>query len=180
MTVNENIVYFYCKKLLKKSGVHVFAGEPPGGSDELHRVELKHPNQKFKGSKGSRKFDLIAYHMSTFLLIELKDSPEKHQDDIIKLNDTKTDKLWIEELWKSINDRRLFGKGLIPSYSLSDFIEKRETLFQLCLGAGPSNYVPPDNFIYFEVDKHYLRCRGREIKNKALISDIMERTSKFN
>ena len=80
MIVNENIVYFFCKKLLKKSGIHVFAGEPPGGSDELHRVELKHPNFSEKGSKGSRKFDLIAHHKSTFLLIELKDSSKKHEN----------------------------------------------------------------------------------------------------
>jgi len=180
MTVDENIVYYYCKKLLKKSGIYVFAGEPPGGSDELHRVELKHPNQKFKGSKGSRKFDLIAYHMSSFLLIELKDSSKKHQGDIIKLNDTIKDKLWIKELWNNMNDRRLFGKGPIPNCSLEDFTENRESLFQPCLGAGPSNFIPPDNFIYFEVDKNYLKCRGRKVKNKDLISDIIKKTSPFN
>jgi hypothetical protein len=180
MTLDENIVYFYCKKLLKKSGIYVFAGEPPGGSDELHRVELKHPNQKFKGSKGSRKFDLIAYHMSSFLLIELKDSSEKHQGDIIKLNDTIKDKLWIKELWNNMNDRRLFGKDPIPNFSLEDFTGNRESLFQPCLGAGPSNFIPPDNFIYFEVDKNYLKCRGRKVKNKDLISDIIKRTSLFN
>ena len=158
MIIDENIVYYFCKKILKKSGIYVFAGEPPGGSDELHRVELKNPFNPSKGSKGSRKFDLIAYHKSTFLLIELKDSYKKHDEDIEKLRDTLDDDLWLKSLWESINERKLFGNGVIPKYSLNNFLKQKEDLFQLCLGSGPSSYIPPENFVYFEINENYMKC----------------------
>ena len=180
MIIDENIVYFFCKNILKKTGIYVFAGEPPGGSDELHRVELKHPNNKNKGSKGSRKFDLIAYHMSTFLLIELKDSSKKHSNDIKKLISTIDDDLWLKSLWEGINQRKLFGNNIIPKYSLNDFMNEREKLFQPCLGARPSDYIPPDNFIYFEVKEDHLKCRYEKIKNENLALDLIQRISTNN
>ena len=118
--------------------------------------------------------------MSTFLLVELKDSSKKHDNDIKKLISTIDDDLWLKSLWESINERKLFGNNIIPKYSLNDFINKREELFQLCLGAGPSNYIPPDNFIYFEVNENYLKCRYKIVKNKALPLDIIQRISTNN
>ena len=176
MIVNENIVYFFCKKILKDSGVYVFAGEPPGGSDDLHRVELKKPEFLLKkGSKGSRKFDLIAFHKEVFLLIELKDSALKHEKDIVKLINTIEDNDWLKSLWDNLNERKLLGNGTIPNFTFSDFIANKKSLFQLCLGAGPSDYIPPINFIYFEVNNNYLNCRGNLVKNHALLDDLIER-----
>ena len=172
MKINENIIYYYCKKILLKSGIYVFAGEPPGGSDELHRVELKMPKSNLQGSYGSRKFDLIAYHQSVFLLIELKDSEKKHNEDILKLNDTIDNELWIRSFWNNMNERNLFGNGKIPNYSEDYLVENKLNKFQKCLGGPISDYKPPEDYIYFEIKEEFLNCKKGKISNKSLFFSI--------
>ncbi len=180
MSVSEDIIYYYCKKILKKSDIYIFAGEPPGGSDELHRVELKYPGNSKKGSKGSKKIDLIGYHHDSFLLIELKDSYKKLKSDILKLNEILEDNFWIEALWNSLNERNLLGNGKIPNFTKEYFYQNKNTLFQKCLGAYPSSYIPPENFLYFEVKENYLKCRGKNVVNNNLLKDIIKRISNYN
>lgn len=80
----ESKIYFYIKKYLRLTGWVLLGGEPPDGSNELKRIEIRDPEHLDKGSKGALKIDLIASRDRILLLIEIK--PEFDYSDVDKLN----------------------------------------------------------------------------------------------
>jgi hypothetical protein len=82
--LNETQVYISVKNYLLEKGWHVIGGQPPSGTDHLPVIEIRDPTYKGKGSKGSYKPDLIAWHNSKLVIIELK--PSFNQPDRAKVN----------------------------------------------------------------------------------------------
>ena len=66
----------------------MLAGEPPDGSDDLKRIEIRSSCFNGKGSAGSLKIDLIALKKQILLLVELK--PDFDSADVSKLNEILT------------------------------------------------------------------------------------------
>ena len=80
----ESKVYFYIKKYLRLTGWNLLGGEPPDGSNDLKRIEIRDNGHLDKGSKGALKTDLLALKGQVLLLIEIK--PEFDYSDVEKLN----------------------------------------------------------------------------------------------
>src|SRR5438093_2911696 len=80
----EDVVYQKLKKYLQKQDWIILGGEPPGGSNHIPIIEVRDSLNLEKGSKGSKKIDLVAFKSSFFLLLELKRSYS--YSDISKLN----------------------------------------------------------------------------------------------
>ncbi len=174
LSIGEDQVYYWTKTILRRVGVNVFGGEPPGGTNDLHRIELKASRSGPKGSKGSRKFDLIAYHMDRYLLIELKDDYSKLGSDIEKLTDTVTSAAWAGAMWDNLSERGLLGAAL-PAMDRHSFVANRSNLLVKCLGAPESNATPPDDFLLFEARERALRVRASRFHDQALLTDIARR-----
>jgi hypothetical protein len=133
--MNEGEVYFYLKQFLLDKGWGILAGEPPDGSDDLPRVEIRNRNKVGIGSKGSYKIDLIGFKDNVLLLIELK--PKFNQGDIDKLNIIKSERL--EDLFSALNERCGLKEG--------DFKEIIK-----CIGVGDlCGRESIDDFLYFLV-----------------------------
>jgi hypothetical protein len=178
MTLDEDDVYYWTKTLLRRAGVNVFGGEPPGGTNDLHRIELKPSRGVRKGSEGSRKFDLMAHHLSRFLLVELKDNARKLEPDIRKLNDTVASEIWTGRLWDSLSERGLLGKT-VPGIGRQEFVYRRNELLVRCVGAPPSDFPPPSGFLLFEVDERRLRARVSEFDDVELFNDLSTRLAPY-
>src|SRR4051812_5227569 len=110
--IEENLVYQILKKYLRQQNWIVLRGEPPGGTNHIPVIEVRDPLNFKKGSKGSKKIDLVAFKSSFFLLLELK--PSYSYSDICKLN----------ELLKYPSGRESFlnallAKGLLKSNNIN-------------------------------------------------------------
>ncbi len=171
MTLDEGGVYYWTKTILRQVGVNVFGGDPPGGTNDLHRVELRIDRGLSKGSKGSRQFDLLAYHLGRTLLIELKDDTSKFDEDIARLEETVSSALWAGALWDSLQERALFERTL-PAIEREDLVARRRDLLVRCLGAPPSTFEPPPNFLLFEVAEERLGVRVSQFEDSRLLGDL--------
>ena len=130
MHIDETYIYFKTKEYLIKNGWIPLAGEPAGGSDELPRIEIRDPDNRNKGSKGSYKIDLISQKKDAILLTEAK--VNYHKSDIIKLNIITTSKLPL--LILAIKER--LNVDISPKY-----IVKSLALHKFRLSQIPKDYV---------------------------------------
>src|SRR3989344_1915664 len=71
--VSETQIYLTLKKYLPEKGWILVGGEPPDGTNSMPRIELKDDTHLVKGSKGSKKIDLLFFKEGYFLLLELKE-----------------------------------------------------------------------------------------------------------
>lgn len=101
--LTESEVYVYTKEFLREQGWTLVGGEPPGGTDELPRIEIKDPEHGGIGSNGSKKVDLIAQRSGKVLLLELK--PSYSHQDVLKLNDIVNREDLRREFFKSCKER---------------------------------------------------------------------------
>jgi hypothetical protein len=70
--LDEGLLYVRVKEWLQQQDWLVVGGEPPGGTDTIPRIEIKDPGKSEKGSRGSKKVDLIGFKGGYFLLVEIK------------------------------------------------------------------------------------------------------------
>lgn len=103
--INETQVFILIKKFLIERGWLIIGGQPPSGTDYLPVIEIRDPMYKGKGSKGSYKPDLIAWHQSTLFIIELK--PVFSQSDRDKVNEVLTSPERIKSFWESLIQRNI-------------------------------------------------------------------------
>jgi hypothetical protein len=110
-------------------------------------------NNLEKGSKGSKKIDLVAFKSSFFLLLELKGSYS--YSDIYKLN----------ALIKHPSGREAFlnallAKGLLRSNNMNidyqEYIISSHYLIK-AVGFNASNKLAPEDFITFLVYTNFVR-----------------------
>ena len=110
--LNETQVFISVRNYLLENDWQVIGGQPPSGTDHLPVIEIRDPMYKGKGSKGSYKPDLIAWHESNLAIIELK--PLFNQPDRDKVNEVLRSPERTRSLWESLIQRNItlgkFGK----------------------------------------------------------------------
>ena len=102
---NETKVFISVRKFLLENNWLVIGGQPPSGTDHLPVIEIRDPLHKGKGSKGSYKPDLIAWHEANLIIIELK--PTFNQPDRNKVNEVLKSEERIRSLWESLIQRNI-------------------------------------------------------------------------
>ncbi len=125
--MSEGQIYYFLKHFLLNKGWTLLAGEPPDGSDNVCRIEIRNKNRIGIGSKGSYKIDLIFLRKDILFLIELK--PQYNQGDIDKLNEITTQR--VDDLLDALEERchlnrkdirqiiKCIGVGTLNNHTLS-------------------------------------------------------------
>jgi len=161
--VDENRVYQLSKEYLLERNWLILGGEPPGGTDHLPVIEIKDPTYLGKGSKGSKKIDLIGFKNEFFLLLELKEQFSK--TDIEKLNEIVESKKWRKAFINALEDKKIIAKNKLE-ISTSQYIDSRDFLIK-SLGFNDSDKVGPDDFITFHVSNNKINPSfGKSIDEK--------------
>jgi hypothetical protein len=168
----EDVIYQRLKEYLKQQNWIILGGEPPGGTNHIPVIEVRNSLTLQKGSKGSKKIDLVAFKSSFFLLLELKHSYS--YSDISKLN----------VLIKYPSGREAFlnallAKGLLKSNNISiDYQQYILSSYYLikAVGYNTSTKLAPEDFITFLVCTNFVKPSfGKQISNqvKALFTDLI-------
>ncbi|WP_224333680.1 hypothetical protein [Haloprofundus halobius] len=128
-------MYMYAKWFLNRSGWTLVGGEPPGGTDALPRIEAKHPDSSEKGSRGSKKVDLIAHRDGQLLLLELK--PTFDRSDVVKLDELVGDRRWRLAFLDACVERNALRRAGIVGDGVREGIVSGNSLVK---GIGLSEY----------------------------------------
>ncbi|VVB57469.1 Uncharacterised protein [uncultured archaeon] len=144
--LNEPEIYVRCKEILRKNGWMLLGGEPPDGTDDIPRIELRDPSNQGIGSKGSRKVDLIGYKQNKILLLELKD--HFSAADVSKLDSIVSEERWRQALKGALDGKRAFKKAGLEE-RLSDLALDPEALVK-ALGL-PEAHAIKDDFVLIVV-----------------------------
>ncbi|MEM0287011.1 MAG: hypothetical protein QXG05_02400 [Nitrososphaerota archaeon] len=142
--LNENQVYLALKQWLHKEGWLVVGGEPPGGTNDIPVVEMKNATHTMKGSKGSRKIDLVAFRDGYFLLIECK--PSFSKSDVDKLNEVVSQKKWRAAFVRAVTEKRIAQRLLLTSKDLARYVDQPQLLIK-AVGFSQSTKKGPEDFI---------------------------------
>jgi hypothetical protein len=143
--LNETQVFIIVRNHLLESGWQVLGGQPPSGTDHLPVIEIRDPTHQGKGSKGSYKPDLIAWHDSNLLIIELKPSFNRgDRDKVIKVLES-PDR--VKSLWESLIQRNIVLGEYGP---ISEF--QRSSRVVGGLGYGGTKVEHPDLWRFFVKD----------------------------
>lgn len=118
--LSEDAVYVGAKKILKRFGWIVIAGQPPSGTDHFPVVEVKSPLRTGIGSIGAFKPDLVAHREGLTMLVECK--PTHSEADARKLRLTLGDRQRVDLLYEEIEQRGLFRRRKIE-IGLEEFAE---------------------------------------------------------
>lgn len=137
--LSESEIYVYTKRFLRRSEWKLIGGEPPGGSNGLPRVEAKHPGMTVKGSKGSKKVDIIAYRDGYVLLLELKSAFDR--DDVEKLDELVGERKWRQSLVEACEERNALVRAGIVDNTLPERMLSGEALVK-GIGVGRRHQVP--------------------------------------
>ena len=122
--MKEEEIYILLKRWLIKMKYYILAGQPPSGTDNIPVIEIKEPNNKIKGSKGSYKPDLVAINEKNLLIIECK--PSYNFNDEKKLENVLFGTQRKKLLYKEINQRNLFEKsGHYHNYKTFELMNKK-------------------------------------------------------
>jgi hypothetical protein len=109
--LEESLIYQKLKEYLSQQNWLILGGEPPGGTNQIPVIEIRNQLNLKKGSKGSKKIDLVAFRSSFFLLLELK--PSYSYNDIHKLNE-----ITIHPSGREAFLNALLAKGLLKSNNI--------------------------------------------------------------
>lgn len=139
--LSESEMYVYSKRFLRRTGWRLVGGEPPGGSDGLPRVEAKHPEKTAKGSRGSKKVDMIAYRDGWLLLLELKSTFER--GDVDKLDELTGESSWRASLLRACEERNALQRAGVQDPDLPSRILDGTALVK-GIGLGKPHTVPDD------------------------------------
>lgn len=139
--LSEPEIYVYAKWFLNRCGWTLVGGEPPGGTDALPRIEAKDPNFSKKGSRGSKKVDLIAHRDDHLLLLELK--PTFHKSDVAKLDELVGSQRWRRALWEACVERNALQRAGISGRDMRGGIVSGEALVK-GIGLGEYHEVPDE------------------------------------
>ncbi|PIV10008.1 hypothetical protein COS51_00110 [Candidatus Roizmanbacteria bacterium CG03_land_8_20_14_0_80_36_21] len=153
----EGKIYYFLKHFLLNKGWTLLAGEPPDGSDNVCRIEIRNKNRVGIGSKGSYKIDLIFLRKDILFLIELK--PRYNQGDITKLNEITSQRL--NDLYDALEERCNLNRR-----DIKQIIK--------CIGVGTLNsYALPIDFLGFIVEgEDDVKIEfGEELKDLRLFED---------
>lgn len=146
--LSEPEIYVYAKRFLRRCGWTLVGGEPPGGTDALPRIEAKDPEFEKKGSRGSKKVDLIAYRNGRLLLLELK--PAFDRSDVVKLDALVGDRKWRLAFWNACVERNALQRAGVDDDDIRDRIVSGAALTK-GIGLGKYHEVP-DEYVLLVVE----------------------------
>jgi hypothetical protein len=138
---SESEIYVYSKRYLRGLGWKLVGGEPPGGSNGLPRVEAKHPEVEVKGSRGSKKVDIIAYRDGYLLLLELKSTFD--YSDVEKLDELVSERRWRRSLVNACEQRNALSRANVNDASLVERMLSGEALVK-GIGLGRRHQLPSE------------------------------------
>ena len=146
--VSETEIYLKLKKELPKKGWILIGGEPPDGTNSMPRIELKDYSNISKGSKGSKKIDLVFFKGGFFLLLELKE--EYDYSDVKKLNEIVQDEKWRKAFITALKEKKALELKNI-SIDQQNYIHSNNLLIKaIAYSEGTAKH---DDFVTFIVDK---------------------------
>jgi len=148
--LNESEIYLSIKKWLKENEWVILGGEPPGGTNDIPLLELKDIDYMGKGSKGSKKIDVISYQNGFFLLLELKS--RFSYSDVRKLNEIVGDKNWRLAFIMALREKRVFENSGITLPSESLYIDTTRYYIK-SVGFNYTGKVGPRDFVTFLVSR---------------------------
>jgi hypothetical protein len=138
--LSETEVYVNLKAYLQEKDWEILGGQPPGGTNSIPLIEIKDRDYRGKGSKGSKKIDLVGFREPFFLLVELKESLS--ESDISKLRDVTGDSVWREAFLVALEEKGRYPKGLQRYlYTRSDSFLVKALGFNAGEGLGPRDFV---------------------------------------
>jgi len=144
--LTEGEVYVTIKSTLEREKWINIGGEPPDGTNKLIRVELKDTEHKGKGSKGSKKIDLISFKNGFFLLNELK--AKYSYSDVKKLREITESEKWRKAFIKALNEKKILSRYSLK-INFNDYTAKSDYLIK-AITYSSGNVIPPD-FVVFKV-----------------------------
>ena len=144
--MQEDEVYLLVKDWLQDRGWKILGGEPPNGTNVIPRLYIKDANYQGKGSKGSKKIDIVTYKNGYFLLIEVK--PTRSRSDEKKLNEIVSEKKWREAFINALKERRSFPEGALAEET---YVEQKTYLVKT-LAYDIRREEPLDDFIHIFVN----------------------------
>ncbi|MHA1812698.1 MAG: hypothetical protein ACTSYX_04600 [Candidatus Thorarchaeota archaeon] len=148
--MDEQEIYVSMKEFLERLGWDVLGGEPPDGTNVIPRIEIKDPYYRGKGSRGSKKIDLISHKAGFLLLTELKSIYDA--GDVEKLNRIVADQRWRESLVEALQEKRAFDR-LGIDYERESYTHSSRRLVKSVGHLGPSR--APKDFITFLVQSRH-------------------------
>jgi hypothetical protein len=143
--LNETRVFIAVRNFLNQNGFAVIGGQPPSGTDHLPVIEIRDPLYFGKGSKGSYKPDLIAWHNSNLFIIELK--PSFSLIDRNKVNEVLNSRERISSLWETLIQRNV---NLGENGKISEVKSKTKVVGGL--GYGGNKVEHPELWRFFVKD----------------------------
>ncbi len=150
--VTETQIYLFLKRFLPEKNWILVGGEPPDGTNSMPRIELKDERNLSKGSKGSKKIDLLFFKEGYFLLLELKE--KYNASDVEKLNEIVHSEMWRKALIKALKEKKaLENKGINieeSNYILSD----RFIIKSIAYSEGKAL---PEGFITFVLNENGIK-----------------------
>jgi len=145
LMLSEGQIYVRLKNWLPQRVWNVLGGEAPDGTNIIPRIEIKDPSYIGKGSKGSKKIDLIAYKQGYFLLTEIKQSYSYY--DTKKLKDIVEDRVRRAALIRAMKEKRVFPAEALPEET---YIAGSKYLVKAQAFCGVRK-LPPADFVFFLV-----------------------------
>jgi|SRR3989338_4651262 len=146
--VSETQIYLTLKKYLPEKGWILVGGEPPDGTNSMPRIELKDDTHLAKGSKGSKKIDLLFFKAGYFLLLELK---EKYNfSDVKKLNEIVEKEKWRNAFILALKEKRALELKKIRIDEQEYILSNKKLIRAIAYSEGKSNHA---EFVTFVIDE---------------------------
>jgi len=144
--LTETEIYLRLKLWLREHTWRILGGEPPGGTNDIPIIEIKDSEHKMKGSKGSRKIDLVAFKDSYFILIEVK--AIYSYSDIKKLNEIVTERKWRIAFLNALREKRIFELHGIPSLAETQYLDSTSKYIK-AVSFNYTGQLGPEDFVTF-------------------------------
>ena len=146
--VSETQIYLVLKKYLPEKGWILIGGEPPDGTNSMPRIELKDDTHLVKGSKGSKKIDLLFFKEGYFLLLELKEM--YNFSDVKKLNEIVETEKWRNAFILALKEKRALELKEIRIDEQEYILSNKKLIRAIAYSEGTSNHA---EFVTFVIGK---------------------------
>lgn len=160
--LDETEIYLLMKRWLKDNGWIVLGGEPPGGTNDIPLIELKDIDYTKKGSKGSKKIDVVGHKQGYFLLLELK--ALFSYSDIKKLNQITGETKWRAAFIRALKERSIFNDLQIQPEMESEYIATSK-YYVKSVGFNYTGKTGPEDFLTFLLSDNKVKMIiGKRVK----------------
>lgn len=143
--VSETQIYLNLRKYLPERGWVLVGGDPPDGTNSIPRIELKEETHTAKGSKGSKKIDLLFFKQGYFLLLELKG--KYNISDVKKLNEIVDTEKWRKAFILALKEKRALELKNIKINEQEYILSGKKLIRAIAYSEGKSNHAEFVTFV---------------------------------